>query len=700
MITVLSEDAKKFDRQERSVHDFAVELCIAESNQVDEIKNERTEFIQRMESIRSTSKIELSDLLGEERITYVRGAAGSGKTVLCKKLATKWANNEIYTNFPYALLIESRDLCSPELTLEDFMKERSFPDPEQLNAKDILFIIDGLDEVENLYGVVQARNSTSILSKLLTSQVFRESKFILTGRPHVEKILKDAVEFIGNMKVYEICGLSEKSIDTFINMFAKQDPEKIEKIKKARETTDSIKSTLQIPLYLNSFCCIALMTGGLAIRNVTELYIWLLYILLAEHFNKKNKKDVEPAVLFRSFSSLIVKLGEISFSLLQKKKIIFTQKEFQSTLHDIEENKEIADAFKSFCSVRSEGYQLEKRFQFLHLTVQEFLASVFCYVNEIEPRELIENNNYEIPLFMSGFHGAKQESSDQQDTMVKIFVEHCLETKGVLSRMFTKIKKKVKQPFFIKLLKALEKDNKNDRIRLERALAFLCEYLDNHLKYDQRFIDLIFQKLIQIMPIDNYYGEGRVHWFSIHSSVAQSNLLKLIDIIKNHNLLHKLSDVYLTLRLVNFSLCKYFKHFRSVWVFVNSVESVDNLNLFFNHCKYCNDVVLNDCKLIGNLELDLLIRQLNEDDDNTRMEVLMIIDCEFHKISWMNMIQIIVNTKTVYLNSMKMEEEEWRSLVDVIEQRQRVMKLEVLKFWNCNISDQLVERVRRLFMLL
>ena len=40
-------------------------------------------------------------------------------------------------------------------------------------------------------------------------------------------------------------------------------------------------------------------------------------------------------------------------------------------------------------------------------------------------------------------------------------------------------------------------------IRLERALTFLCEYLDNQLKYNQRLIDLIFQEFIRIMPIDD-----------------------------------------------------------------------------------------------------------------------------------------------------------------------------------------------------
>ena len=144
---------------------------------------------------------------------------------------------------------------------------------------------------------------------------------------------------------------------------------------------------------------------------------------------------------------------------------------------------------------------------------------------------------------------------------------------------------------------------------------------------------------------------------------------------------------------MNFNLCKYFKHFGRVRVTVHSVESVDKLNLLFSHCKYCNDVRLVNCKLIGDLELDLLIKQLKDDD--TRMEMLLIRNCEFDEINWMNMIQIIVNIERVDLTMEMMEEEEWERFIDVMEQRREAIKLEKLKFWDCNISDHLVERVRR-----
>ena len=443
---------------------------------------------------------------------------------------------------------------------------------------------------------------------------------------------------------------------------------------------------MSIPQYLNTLCCVSILTEGKAILNTTELYCWLLFIFFQSHI-----KDV-PSVsdIFSNYFNFIKIFGKISYELLLKKTIVFNRNDFMEELKELNKDKKMADIFKVFC-IDVGGIRGAPKMQFRHLTFQEYFSSLYCIIEKIEPKILLENNCFEIITFMCGFYGGKLEAQGQmEESMINIFANE-------LFKRNERNGEKEGQKFILDVLNALKDGVGGDRIRSERG--FLCEYLDNQLKYDQRFIDLIFQKLIQIMPSNDYFGEGRLHRFPIYSSVAQSNLLKLIDIIKNHNLLYKLSDVYLDLSffifLLNFNLCKYFKHFGSVWVNVNSVESVDKLNLLFSHCKYCNSVGLSDCKLIGNCKLDILIEQLKEDDDNTRMEKLWIAECEFDKISWMNMIQIIVNMKIVELFEMEMEEEELERFIDVMEQRRGAMKLEVLELTYCNIGDQLVERVRR-----
>ena len=664
---------------------FSVDVTVVGQDEIAELPNERSQFIDKMHDIRSQRSVELNELVdseSEERVSFIRGLAGIGKTVLAKQIALRWANHKILYNFTHLYVLECRNLNN-ERSLDDLLKREFFADSVPEGSK-ILFIIDGIDEVVDLETKLKDKNS--IIYQLLDkkSDRFVGSKVILTGRPHVQTALKSrqGVDLIGNMKIYEAVGLSEKSVNEYIDLFTEKEPEKKKAIQKTVELSRNIRGLMSIPQYLNTLCCVSILTNGKAILNTTELYCWLLFIFFQSHI-----EDV-PSVsdIFSNYFNFIKIFGKISYQLLLKKTIVFNRNDFMKELKELNKDKKIADIFNVFC-IDVGGIRGAPKLQFKHLTLQEFFASLHCIIEKTGPKILMKNNCFEIITFMCGFYGGKLEAQGQmEESMINIFANE-------LFKRNKRNGKKEGQKFILDVLNALKDGVEGDRIRLQRALAFLCEYLDNHLKYDQRFIDSIFQHFIRIMPSNDDYPAERLHWFQIDSSIAQSNLVKLIQIIDTYNLFYKLRDVFLDLDLVNFNFCKYFIHFGRVRVSVNSVESVDNLNLLFSHCKYCNYVGLSNCKLIGDLELFLLINQLKDDDN--RMEELRISSCNLDENNWKNMIQIIANIKIVQLQMMKMEEEEWERFIDVIVPRPGAIKLKELELSYCNIGDQFVKRVRR-----
>ena len=535
--TITSVENKELDLKNVDLEKFSVDVTVVGQDEIAELPNERSQFIDKMHHIRSQRSVELNELVDserEERVSFIRGLAGIGKTVLAKQIALRWANHTILYNFTHLYVLECRNLNN-ETSLDDLLKREYFADSVPEGSK-ILFIIDGIDEVVDLETKLKDKNS--IIYQLLDkkSDRFVGSKVILTGRPHVQTALKSrqSVDLIGNMKIYEAVGLSENSVNEYIDLFTDKEPEKKKAIQKTVELSPNIRGLMSIPQYLNTLCCVSILTNGKAILNTTELYCWLLFIFFQSHI-----KDV-PSVsdIFSNYFNFIKIFGKISYELLLKKTIVFNRNDFMEELKELNKDKKIADIFNVFC-IDIGGIRGAPKMQFKHLTLQEYFSSLYCIIEKIEPKILLENNCFEIITFMCGFYGGKLETQSQvEESMINIFS----------NELFNRNKRNGEeegQKFISDVLNALKDGVGGDRIPLERALAFLCEYLDNQLKYDQRFIDLIFQKLIQIMPMDNYYyGEERVHWFSIYSSVAQSNLLKLIDIIKNHNLLHKLSDVY------------------------------------------------------------------------------------------------------------------------------------------------------------
>ena len=684
--TITCVENTGLDVKDVDLEKFSVDVTVVGQDEIAGLPNERSQFIDKMHHIRSQGSVQLNELVdseSEERVTFIRGLAGIGKTVLAKQIALQWANHKIFCFCTHLYVLECRNLNN-EANLDDSLKRKVFGESIPEGSK-ILFIIDGIDEVVDLETKLQDKNS--IIHQLLdkNSDRFVGSKVILTGRPHVQTALKSrqGVDLIGNMKIYEAVGLSEKSVNEYIDLFTDKEPEKKKAIQKTMHLSENISGLISIPQYLNTLCCVSILTEGKAILNTTELYCWLLFIFFQSHI-----KDVPyVADIFSNYFNFIKIFGKISYQLLLKKTIVFNPNDFMKELKELNKDKKIADIFNVFC-IDVGGIRGVRKMQFKHLTLQEFFTSLYCIIEKIEPKILMENNCFEVITFICGLYGGKLGTQSQvEESMINVFA----------SELFKRNKRngeKEGQKFILDVLDALKV--KGVSIRLERGLAFICELLNNELKYNQGVIDSIVQKFIRIMPIDDWYPEGCLHRFPItNSSIAQSNLVKLIEIMEKH-LLDKFRHVYLDFILVNFSLCKYFKYFGSVSVRVNNVESVDKFKLFFNNCKYCNYVGLIQCKLVGNLGLDILKNQLDNHRD-IRMKKLWIIECQLDEENLRIWSEIIVSIETVDLSSMEMEETEWNRLIYIIEERERqgARNLEFLGLFDCNIGEQLIKRVRR-----
>ena len=114
--------------------------------------------------------------------------------------------------------------------------------------------------------------------------------------------------------------------------------------------------------------------------------------------------------------------------------------------------------------------------------------------------------------------------------------------------------------------------------------------------------------------------------------------------------------------------------------------------MHFKYFKYCSSVGLEDCKFVGNLEL----KGLKEVDLDGRIEMLWLNGCTFGERQWEDFIELMVKIKRVQLDEINMEKDQWKKLVDIIENgtKEQSLKLKELKLSNCNIDAQLVERVR------
>jgi len=185
-------NGKKIVLREETIDDFAVELKIIDIlSPMDTFTNETRRYCESFEGMSRGKKIDVSTLLdSNERVTFIRGLAGMGKSVLSKQLAHWWELGKIYKDFELCIMFECRDINkfvanegrhfeTYELLNEFIKSEFKF---DVLDGKRIFFLVDGLDELLDI------KSNNSIIWQLLDikNSKYSKSKVIITGRPHVE----------------------------------------------------------------------------------------------------------------------------------------------------------------------------------------------------------------------------------------------------------------------------------------------------------------------------------------------------------------------------------------------------------------------------------------------------------------------------------------------------------------------------------
>ena len=374
--------------EETSIDNFAVKLKIQEeSAPEDTFRNERIRNLDNLRHI-ALDDVKMSQLVdSDNRVTFIRGIAGMGKTVLSKQFVCKWSHNKLCNDFKVCIMFECREINVFQATeganlrehdlLREFVKTKFNFDLG--NGSEVLFVVDGLDELFDI------NTDKSIIMQLLNRSIYPACKVILTGRPHVENKLEACGEIGGLMKV-EILGLSDEQIEEYVAKFPSPEDVCIE-LTSARDSSKYYLPILHIPQFLNTFCCVSSLLKGKAIRNGAELYCWAVYLLLKQHANRQNQCETKLiSEIFQEYSKELLTLGKVCNKLLNENKIIILKKDIEAFLG----NYEIGNDFIGSLFVDVSD-NFEKRFQFKHLSLMEFLSAYHTCCSQT-PMAMITDN--------------------------------------------------------------------------------------------------------------------------------------------------------------------------------------------------------------------------------------------------------------------------------------------------------------------
>ena len=377
---ILTVKDDKVELKEVPVDSFAVQLKIVpQPSPKTEYKDEMRTHLENL-SHSTHHQIDISQLIEEEsRVTFIRGTAGMGKSVLAKQLILQWAKGEIYQEFKCCIMIECRDINYIRSTKGENWKKHEIFDKvlkEQFNydlgdGKEVLIILDGLDE---LYDI---QEDDSIIGQLLHvgRSKYEMSKIIVTGSPDIENKLSHEM---GGLRIVEIQGLGKEQIDKYIDNFSSVQGN-ISYIRDSRDSSTFPLAILHIPQFLNTFCCVAILRKGKEIENVAELYLWTLYLLLRQHVSESRDEERFP-ICFERYSELLQFISKICHELLNENKVIIERRikgMIKEMIPDIEKEKENF-IHRLLVDVSNDGKEM---YQFKYLSLMEFLAALHICSN-------------------------------------------------------------------------------------------------------------------------------------------------------------------------------------------------------------------------------------------------------------------------------------------------------------------------------
>ena len=330
---------------------------------------------------------------------------GIGKTTLATEICVKWAKHEFLStafHIVIMLLLRSIQKQSTEQVFEELIGEKAFQELKNSQGRKCLIILEGLDEI-----TLERQQSDEFLTKLIHSRLLQYSTIVVTSRPHsCQQLMKKA------NKIIEILGFGDKEMKEFVeDSFAQDSTQSIEVFLGQLEEHPQLYSLCHVPISLAMIIDIFKETKTLP-STLTELYYrFITMMLYRENQKMQNHNQVSLTVPMSQLEEDILhqalpdvpkeRLGNILllsklafhgfFAITENQSCMVTKKDpkiifIQNDL--IQCGVVNVDNYDGHSLLKMESLHNftgdQRTYNFIHLTVQEFLCAVYMLTLSLE----------------------------------------------------------------------------------------------------------------------------------------------------------------------------------------------------------------------------------------------------------------------------------------------------------------------------
>ena len=336
----------------------------------------------------------------------VEGAPGVGKSTFAWEACRKWAEGEILEDFELVILIKLRDDSIRKATcLGDLIQYPRDPTIRQAvideitksGGKGVLILLEGYDELP-----ASLRDKASLVRQVINGDQFDAGTVLVTSRHWASQpfLLPSNTSRPVSQHI-EILGFTGENIKDYVSSMLEKEPSLLKDFQQYLEICPHIHSMMYIPLN----CAIVVdvyrhskKENTIIPKTTTELYLSLTQSLLLRHTypEYENITLVDLPLSIKSNFDQLTKLAYKGICLNQQQ-VIFTEEELSCGLDTL-----------GFMQSSMELYVDEgakKSFNFLHLTIQEFLAAYHIFSHHSSDShafETFDNDTGMVSTFLAG----------------------------------------------------------------------------------------------------------------------------------------------------------------------------------------------------------------------------------------------------------------------------------------------------------
>ena len=343
----------------------------------------------------------------------IHGSPGSGKTTLAHKICIEWAKGNLIQHYTLVILLNLRDVKIRDIESIDDMVDRTMGDDcasevvgdiTCIDGKNVLLVLEGWDELPE-----DKQLKKSFFANTIAGKVLKKVSVIITSRPSSIGTIEKA--YI--TRNVAILGFSEDQIEQYVDQcFADSSHGAINILKRRfmdeLNTNPVLKSLAYVPVNLKILVYVFKKYESKLPNTLTELYQH--YVLLKLRLYNQRKSGRYHEFTFNEIPNYISKKLKILY------KLAYDGIETQAlSINDDTVTKELDKDGMGLLQVSH--YLLldgsDKTYDFIHKTVQEFLAAEYLRTIPVQEQKNIflkcklNKDFLQVLFFYAGLTGLK-----------------------------------------------------------------------------------------------------------------------------------------------------------------------------------------------------------------------------------------------------------------------------------------------------